>query len=135
MGADPGGLVAVIRAAVPDLVAGLSAATINAHAVKLGAEGWTAPALGAELARQDFTDARGPGLLLSRLDVLVENGPPVVAPVVSVDEARCGDHGTRGRANCSACRSEVLTGERHPDDVGRVPELAAPNESRHEVYA
>ncbi len=108
--------------------AGLTAAALEAHAVELREAGWTPADLTTALAAQDFTGARSPAAVFRfRLKELATSGPPrATIATAAPDEPRCADHGTRGAASCSPCWSEVKTGDRHPEDVGRVPQLPAP---------
>jgi len=111
------GLVVEIRS--HKLAATIPTPTIEDHATHLLEAGWTPDALAAALAAQDFTAARGPGLLRHRLTALSQEKPSA-SPRRS-DTSRCADHGTLGASNCSACWSEVKAGERRADDVGRLP--------------
>lgn len=73
------GLVEEIR--THPLARGLAAAAVRRHARELRAAGWTPDDVGRELAAQDWTGARGPGLLRYRLTALAQSGPtPAPAP-------------------------------------------------------
>lgn len=114
------GLVVEMRS--QPLASGLTAGTLTAHARELDRAGWTAPDLARALAAKDFAGARGPGLLRSHLAELARTAPERAPKRPTADTSRCEDHGTTGARTCSSCWSEVKTGERHPDDVGRVPQ-------------
>lgn len=73
------GLVEVIRSHA--LAVGLTATAARTHAASLRTAGWTRTTLAAELGAQDFTGARGPGLLRYRLAALATSAPP--QPVVA----------------------------------------------------
>ena len=63
------------------LARGLAATAVRRHARELCAAGWTPDDVARELAAQDFTGARGPGLLRYRLTALAQSGPtPPPAP-------------------------------------------------------
>jgi len=63
------------------LARGLAAAAARKHARELCAAGWTPDDVARELAAQDFTGARGPGLLRYRLTALAQSRPaPAPAP-------------------------------------------------------
>lgn len=63
------------------LARGLAAAAVRKHARELRAAGWTPDDVARELAAQDWTGARGPGLLRYRLTALAQTGPtPPPAP-------------------------------------------------------
>jgi hypothetical protein len=63
------------------LARGLAAAAVRRHARELRAAGWTPDDVARELATQDWTGARGPGLLRYRLTALAQTGPtPAPAP-------------------------------------------------------
>lgn len=75
------GLVEEIRS--HPLAVGLTATAARTHAASLRAAGWTRATLTTELRNQDFTGARGPGLLRYRLAALATSTPPqplVVTP-------------------------------------------------------
>ncbi|MBN0039408.1 hypothetical protein JN535_04360 [Cellulosimicrobium cellulans] len=57
------------------LARGLAAAAVRRHARELRAAGWTPDDVARELAAQDWTGARGPGLLRYRLTALAQTGP------------------------------------------------------------
>ncbi len=57
------------------LARGLAAAAVRRHARELRAAGWTPDDVARELAAQDWTGARGPGLLRYRLTALAQSGP------------------------------------------------------------
>ncbi|NDO91224.1 hypothetical protein [Cellulosimicrobium composti] len=63
------------------LARGLAATAARKHARELRAAGWTPDDVARELAAQDFTGARGPGLLRYRLTALAQTSPtPPPAP-------------------------------------------------------
>lgn len=63
------------------LARGLAATAARKHARELRATGWTPDDVARELAAQDWTGARGPGLLRYRLTALAQTGPtPAPAP-------------------------------------------------------
>jgi len=63
------------------LARGLAATAVRRHARELRAAGWTPDDVARELAAQDFTGARGPGLLRYRLTALAQTAPtPPPAP-------------------------------------------------------
>ncbi|MFI2703451.1 hypothetical protein [Cellulosimicrobium composti] len=63
------------------LARGLAATAVRKHARELRAAGWTPDDVARELALQDWTGARGPGLLRYRLTALAQTGPtPPPAP-------------------------------------------------------
>lgn len=78
------GLVEEIRS--HPLAVGLTATAARAHAASLRAAGWTRATLAAELGAQDFTGARGPGLLRYRLAALATSTPPQHAVATPVAE-------------------------------------------------
>ncbi|WP_194521991.1 hypothetical protein [Cellulosimicrobium sp. JZ28] len=57
------------------LARGLAAAAARKHARELRAAGWAPDDVARELAAQDFTGARGPGLLRYRLTALAQTSP------------------------------------------------------------
>ncbi|MEV8028426.1 hypothetical protein [Cellulosimicrobium funkei] len=57
------------------LARGLAATAVRRHARELRAAGWTPDDVARELAVQDWTGARGPGLLRYRLAALAQTGP------------------------------------------------------------
>ncbi|MGN7703531.1 hypothetical protein [Cellulosimicrobium sp. 22601] len=57
------------------LARGLAATAVRRHARELRAAGWTPDDVARELAAQDWTGARGPGLLRYRLTALAQTGP------------------------------------------------------------
>ena len=60
---------------------GLTATALRRHARELRAAGWTPDDVARELSAQDFTGARGPGLLRYRLTALAQTSPtPPSAP-------------------------------------------------------
>jgi hypothetical protein len=71
---EPGdGMVATITA--HRLAVGLTATAARTHAAALTTAGWTPDVLRRELDAQDWTGARGPGLLRHRLTALATTGP------------------------------------------------------------
>ncbi|MFJ2297399.1 hypothetical protein [Oerskovia paurometabola] len=78
------GLVEEIRS--HPLAVGLTATAVRTHAASLRAAGWTRATLAAELGAQDFTGARGPGLLRYRLAALATSTPPQPVTVVPAGE-------------------------------------------------
>ncbi len=73
------GVVGEIRS--HPLARGLAATAARKHARELRAAGWTPDDVARELGAQDFTGARGPGLLRYRLTALAQTGPtPPPAP-------------------------------------------------------
>lgn len=63
------------------LARGLAAAAVRRHARELRGAGWTPDDVARELTAQDWTGARGPGLLRYRLTALAQTGPtPPPAP-------------------------------------------------------
>ncbi|WP_454728848.1 hypothetical protein [Cellulosimicrobium protaetiae] len=67
------------------LARGLAATATRKHARELRAAGWTPDDVARELAAQDWTGARGPGLLRYRLTALAQTGPtPPPAPRTAV---------------------------------------------------
>jgi hypothetical protein len=68
-----GGVVEEIR--THPLARGLAATAVRRHARELRAAGWTPDDVARELAAQDFTGARGPGLLRYRLTTLAQTSP------------------------------------------------------------
>ncbi|MFJ4105928.1 hypothetical protein [Oerskovia enterophila] len=81
---DVVGLVEEIRS--HPLAIGLTATATRAHAASLRTAGWTRETLGHELRTQDFTGARGPGLLRYRLAALATSTPPQPVTVTPVAE-------------------------------------------------
>ncbi|MFE6228888.1 hypothetical protein [Cellulosimicrobium sp. NPDC057862] len=57
------------------LARGLAATAARKHGRELRAAGWTPDDVARELAAQDWTGARGPGLLRYRLTALAQTGP------------------------------------------------------------
>lgn len=115
---DTDRLVLEIRTAAPALTSAMSASTLTKHATDLHDAGWTPTALAASLATQDFSRARGPGLLLHRLAELEKAGPPhAVTDSRPTWCTRC-DERTRMRedadGNPSRCPDCHPTSERTP---------------------
>ncbi|MFD6094524.1 hypothetical protein ACFWGN_20625 [Oerskovia sp. NPDC060338] len=88
---DVVGLVEEIRS--HSLAVGLTATATRTHAASLRTAGWTRQTLAAELRGQDFTGARGPGLLRYRLAALATSTPP--QPVVATPAAERGPSSTQ----------------------------------------
>lgn len=66
------------------LARGLAAAAVRRHARELRAAGWMPDDVARELAAQDWSGARGPGLLRYRLTALAQTAPtPPPAPRVT----------------------------------------------------
>lgn len=83
------------------------------------AQGWVPDQILDRFTGQSWAGV-GPGLIVSTLAGMLEEGPPPVlrASTVPTPE-RCQDHGIQGASTCSPCWSEVKTGDRQQRDVGR----------------
>lgn len=91
------------------LAVGLTATAARAHAAALTAAGWTPGALRRELDAQDWTGARGPGLLRHRLAALAATGPArptTAAPRDTTTQDRLRDDVAHAAAN--PARAETI---------------------------
>lgn len=97
----------------------LSPKPVMSRVQSLLRDGWLQEQILDRFKGQSWTNA-GPGLVVSMLTGMVEEGPPAVALPTMKDDSRCEDHGIQGASSCSPCWSEVKTGEREAGDVGRL---------------
>jgi len=89
---------------------------VTDHAHALAASRWDAPTLRTALDGEDFTHARGPGLLRATLDKFANNLRPERTPAAA-RASRCARHGTAYSTFCGACRADVRAGDLAPEDA------------------
>ncbi len=112
--------VRAVRAALPESLARrISGGPLSAAVTALLADGWT-PEQAVRRVRLRGWDGAGPGLVVTFLRDLALEGPPPAEVVASgPGPRRCEEHPASEALTCLPCWSEIKTGERQPEDLGR----------------